>query len=94
MKKLKNYTEYIVKNALDKVIKISECCDCDECKMDISAIVLNDLKPKYTVSDEGEFYLKLASYQSQGDIDVTSAIMQAIFKVQKNPRHDKNKKSQ
>lgn len=85
---LKNYTKVLVENKLDKLIQKSKVCNCEQCRLDITAIALNNLKPKYIVSPKGEFYAKLSVLEQQYEIDVVSAIIKAIEVVSENPRHN------
>jgi len=55
--------------------------------MDIRAIALNSLPPKYVVTRKGELYTKLSSLQQQFDVDIISAITKAAVIVGRNPRH-------
>jgi len=84
---IKNYMEDIVAQNLEKVIKNSGGCFCEKCRMDTMAIALNKLPNKYIVTDKGELYTRLAVLQQQFDVDVISAIAQAVMLVKENPRH-------
>jgi len=62
-------------------------CVCDQCKMDIKAIALNKLPPKYIVTRKGELYAKINTLQNQFEVDIISALTQASGIVGRNPRH-------
>lgn len=84
---IKNYTEVLVSNKINELIAKNGVCDCERCKADITAIALNNLKPKYVVSEKGECYAKLSLFENQLSIDVISSITKGIDIVSKNPRH-------
>ena len=87
MFKLKNYMEDVVSHKLDDLLKLMNICQCDKCKMDIMAIALNDLPPKYIVSDKGELYTKIRELEQQFEVDVETAIVKAAMFVSKSPKH-------
>lgn len=88
MFKLKNYMEDIVQKKVDSVLNIMNICKCDKCRLDIMAIALNDLPPKYVVTDTGELYTKVKELEQQFEVDVETAIVKAAVFVSKNPKHD------
>lgn len=88
---LKNYMEDIVNRLLPKVIyeqnKQNNICSCDSCLLDIKAIALNNLEPRYTVSDKGQVFVKIDKSSLQSETDVIKEITKAIEIVSNNPRH-------
>ncbi len=88
MTELSNYMEKLVFNKYDEVKRSRpELCDCEQCKLDICAIALNNLAPRYIVSNKGEIFTKLDMMETQFGIDVLMAIGKAIAIVSENPRH-------
>jgi competence protein ComFB len=85
--KIKNYMETIVFNMINEVLDDVKGCKCDKCVLDIAAIALNDLPPKYTVTEKGELYSKINSLRQQFEVDILSAIIKAAVIVKRNPRH-------
>lgn len=88
MYKLKNYMEDIVSHKLEDLLKLMNLCKCEKCRLDIMAIALNDLPPKYVVTDKGELYIKIRELEQQFEVDVETAIVKAAMFVSKNPKHD------
>lgn len=89
MYKLRNINEDIVEHLLeDLLLKYPEACKCQKCLLDIKAISLNMMDPKYVVTDRGELFQK-AKYQfnNQEIVNATKYITQAIELVIHNPRH-------
>ena len=86
---LHNLMEHEVKYAFDHLLstgtKIN--CQCEQCKLDIIALSLNSLPPKYIVTERGHLYSKLSVFSQQFNTDVLTALTKAIEKVNKNPRH-------
>ncbi|MDD4600411.1 hypothetical protein SDC9_05993 [bioreactor metagenome] len=86
---IKNYMEDLVWNYLDVIIaKHPQVCNCEKCRYDIAALALNFLPPHYIVSDKGETYTKVKSLEQQFNVDLISAISQAIRIVTNKPRHE------
>mgnify|MGYP000657231193 FL=1 len=88
MAQIKNYMEEIVFSSIKEVLDDIKVCSCDKCILDIAAIALNELPPKYIVTEKGELYSKVDSLRQQFEVDVISAITKAAVLVKRNPRHD------
>ena len=84
---LKNYMEDVVFSLLDQVVNDMDICKCEKCKLDIAAITLNHLQPKYVVNEKGELYSKVNNFKAQSEIDVIKEITKAALLVSKNPQH-------
>jgi competence protein ComFB len=85
---IKNYMEEVVFNLMDGVLEDINVCRCEGCVMDIAAIALNDLPPKYIATEKGELYSKVNSLKSQFEVDVIAAITKAAVLVKRSPRHN------
>lgn len=85
---IKNYMEELVFSMLNDVINNIGVCSCEECIFDIAALALNELPPKYVVTEKGELYSKTNILRQQFEVDVLAAITKAAEKVRENPRHD------
>ncbi|NLY53653.1 MAG: late competence development ComFB family protein, partial [Firmicutes bacterium] len=66
---------------------IAGACFCERCLLDITALALNRLPPRYVVCDQGEAYVRTGFLDQQFEVDVLYAILEAIRVVQENPRH-------
>lgn len=87
--KLHNYMEDTVKRCLDKMIdRYENICKCNKCKLDISAIALNNLPPRYVVTEQGKLFTKVDEMEPQYDVDITREIAKAIQIVSKSPHHN------
>ncbi len=88
MPQIKNYMEEIVFNQMKDVLEDITMCTCEKCLLDIAAIALNDLPPKYIVTDKGELYSKINTLGQQFEVDIVSAITKAAVLVKRRPRHE------
>jgi len=81
--------EITVDRILPNLLKaFNNLCTCEKCILDIKAIALNNLPPHYVVTDKGELYSKISEMDIQYETDVMKALIDAIAKVSKNPRHE------
>jgi len=87
MKELRNYTEEAVRAYLEKWYPDSGGCQCEGCRLDVMAIMLNSLKPKYVVTDTGALYAQMDDFSLQNRIDFMSEMTAAISVVSSRPRH-------
>ncbi len=87
-----NFTAVIVDEVLEDLLKVPslEICKCERCILDIKALALNKLPPKYVVTRRGEVFAKLDIFRNQIRVDVLKAVVESIEIVKKNPSHDKN----
>jgi competence protein ComFB len=87
MVQIKNYMEEIVFGQMKEVLADINMCTCEKCLLDIAAIALNDLPPKYVVTEKGELYSKINTLRQQFEVDVVSAITKAAVLVKRRTRH-------
>ena len=59
--KVKNVMEDIVFARMESIIEKSGCCQCDQCKSDVAAYTLSNIKPKYVSTVSGELFSKSVS---------------------------------
>lgn len=85
--KLINYNEVLVREKLEELLKDSTFCTCEQCKLDMMAIALNNLPPKYVVSQQGEIFSKAQAFNTQTAVDILGAVTDAMEKVKRSPRH-------
>lgn len=88
MKKPVNLIELLVIQLVEEQLaKRSEICSCETCKVDIIAMALNHLPPKYVNTDKGELYVRTGVLNSQMSTDLLVQVSKAIDHVAINPRH-------
>lgn len=84
---MRNLIEEVVVDAVAEFMKKEGICDCDQCKLDVAALALNNLPPRYVVTAKGASYAKADMLDMQKYIDVVGAITKAIKLVKEHPRH-------
>lgn len=84
---IKNYMEEVVLNLMEGVLDDINMCKCEMCVMDIAALALNDLPPKYIATEKGELFSKVNNLRNQFEVDVISALTKAAVLVKRSPRH-------
>lgn len=82
-----NIMENLVMDRLDITMNKMSCCRCSRCRDDVAALALNSLKPIYVVAD-GEELKNMVEENAGLGLEVTSAILKAVLKVRKSPRHE------
>jgi len=86
-KQLRNYTEGAVKLYLDRWFKEANVCQCENCRLDVMALMLNELKPKYVVTDKGALWAQMDDFNPQYRTDFMTVMTQAAKIVNDSPRH-------
>jgi len=87
---VKNYMEHVVDLKIDAIIKSIDMCGCEKCRLDVKAIALNNLPPRYVVTSKGILYSKLNELELQFEVDVQNEIVKAAMIVKENPRHEES----
>ncbi|MPW27342.1 competence protein ComFB [Alkalibaculum sp. M08DMB] len=88
---LRNFTEILVDETLDRLWdEMGEICKCKRCRFDTKAIALNNLKPNYTVTEQGEIYTKLNNFRNQVQVDLIKEVLNATFIVKSRCSHYSN----
>ncbi len=82
-----NYIEKMVQKLLPQIMKEANMCQCDVCKIDVIAISLNNIAPKYVVTEKGALYAKLSTLEAQKEADVILQMTKACQIVKAKPRH-------
>lgn len=85
---LQNLMEKFVFAAIDELLVGKGVCRCEQCRMDIAALALNDLPPRYVVTAKGASYARADLLETQKYVDVIGAVTKAIKLVQEHPRHN------
>jgi len=87
---LKNESEILVLEELGRQLAEFKkpICRCNTCVLDIAAMALNSVKPKYHVSLLGTQYASQAMNEPSYAVSLKNAVSAAIDKIRKNPAHD------
>ncbi len=84
-----NKMEEAVKQMAEQMMAGPEkgVCQCQRCQLDILALALNSLPPKYVVTNIGNAVTNVDLSSSQWGANITMAVCKAIETVQGRPRH-------
>ena len=89
MRQLRNFTEESIKAFIDKELPLHDVCQCDYCRLDVLAIMLNEFKAHYVVTEQGALFAQLAEqFEPQYRIDLLSSMAHAVQIVRDRPRHE------
>lgn len=84
---LQNLMEDTVLIAVEEFMGKQDICKCEQCRLDVAAIALNNLPPRYVVTPKGASYARADLLEVQKYVDVVGAITKAIKLVKEHPRH-------
>jgi len=84
---LRNYTEEAAKLFMNRWFSKEDICQCESCYLDVLAIMLNNLPPKYVVTDQGALYAQMNEFDPQNRIDFMTVMTKAVKTVKNSPRH-------
>ncbi len=82
-----NLLEDMVLDTVNELLQKEGVCSCEQCKLDVAAIALNSLPPRYVVTAKGASYAKADMLDMQKYIDIIGAVTKAIKLVKEHPRH-------
>lgn len=83
-----NIMESIISEKLSEMLTNEDCCKCERCVEDMTALALNKLPSRYVSTRNGELFSKLNSKVRQNSVDINIAVAEAIECVSKKPSHD------
>jgi len=86
-KQLRNFTEEEVRLYFERWFGEADVCHCDSCRLDVMALMLNGLKPKYVVTDKGALWAQMDDFSLQYRTDFMALMTKAAKIVKENPRH-------
>ena len=89
MKQLRNYTEDAVRLYIDRWFNEADVCHCDNCRLDVMAIMLNNMKPRYVVTDQGALYAQMSDFDPQFKVDMMTNMGLAVKIVNSRPKHSR-----
>lgn len=87
--KLVNVTEFVVNGLVNDFMTKEKMCMCDQCRLDVIALTLNNMPPKYVVTGAGK---AMEAFRLQGQLqnrmEIYQAMLQAAQLVKERPRHN------
>lgn len=84
---LRNFMEEVVSDYVNRWLPECDICQCESCRMDVMAIMLNKLPPHYVVTDTGALFAQLKDFDLQHKADIMVAMTSAVEIIKQNPRH-------
>ncbi|WP_083189796.1 late competence development ComFB family protein [Orenia metallireducens] len=86
-----NLMEIEVKIMVDEVLEEKEdICNCEQCKNDIIALALNNIKPRYAGSNNGRVVVDSVDLSStQTKMDIYRVVLEACEEVKSRPHHNR-----
>ena len=87
-RQLRNYTEEAVKTYIDRWFPETDICQCDDCRLDVMAIMLNNLTPQYVVTEKGALFAQMGDFDPQKKVDLMSNMSHAVNMVRERPSHN------
>ncbi len=86
---LLNRMEKVTNEVADEMLKKDPAfCRCSRCHLDVVALALNTLPPRYVVTEIGEVFTNVNLASAQWRADVMTAVLHAMEIVRKKPRHN------
>lgn len=85
--KIINVMEERVIDCINHNIDKIKCCNCERCRADIAAYVLNHIPPKYVATEAGELYSKAYNMGQAADAEIMVEVAKAAEVVNEHPRH-------
>jgi competence protein ComFB len=82
-----NCLEEIVRQKAREIISKMDMCQCEKCFLDVCALVLNKMPPKYVTTMKGNLMAKLPSLHQKKELELTVLITQCAKMVQEKPMH-------
>lgn len=76
-----------VEAVIDDAMSGFDMCTCEKCRLDVMAITLNNLPPKYVVSQMGFAFAFHDCVLGQSMTDIYKEIYKAATLVRANPKH-------
>ena len=87
---LRNTMYIYVEHKLDELkVTMPEIYGNEKNKLDIMALALNELPPKYVVTKIGDAFARASEMCRQFEPDVTAALIRASKKVNKDPQMER-----
>jgi len=81
--------EKVTADVADEMLqKSADFCRCSRCHLDVVALALNSLPPRYVVTEIGEVFTNVNLASAQWRADVMTAVLQSMEIVRKKPRHN------
>ena len=82
---IQNYTEEMVRAYVEQNLPNEDICDCNRCKLDVIAYMLNNLPPSYGITHRGYLFDKLKNVDFQQRVTISDCFYKAVIAVKERP---------
>ena len=82
---LQNFTEELVRSYVEYNLSKEDVCDCNRCKLDVIAHMLNHLPPSYGITHRGYLFDKLKTADLEHRVSVSECFYKAVMAVKERP---------
>lgn len=82
-----NIIEDLVRTHVKEALKETDICRCQKCELDVCAITLNNLKPKYVTTKKGALLAGIPYMKREYKFDLNIEISKALKIVKEHPTH-------
>ena len=82
---LRNYTEEMVRDYVDHNLPKEDICDCNKCKLDVIAYMLNHLPASYGITHRGYLFDKMKDMDMQNRVTISKCFHMAVVAVKERP---------
>lgn len=84
---LVNIIEEVVRAKVREAIKETDICKCVKCELNVCAIALNALPPKYVTTKKGHLLARIGLMNTEFQMDITIQVSKALKIVKERPLH-------
>ena len=84
-----NVIQSLVEELAPRYIKMFGLCSCPRCRIDVVALTLNNLIPKYVVMKKHDMIPMLTVYEGRFSSTIFAQLTRACKAVMDSPRHDR-----
>lgn len=85
---LVNVIEEFVRQKAKETMKEMGACDCETCYLNVCAIALNNLPPKYVTTTRGALFSGITATEIGNASTILVEVTKAVMKVMGNPHHN------
>ena len=85
---LRNYTEEMVRAYVDQNLPKEDICNCDRCKLDVIAYMMNSLPASYGITHRGYLFDKIKELDMQHRVTISKCYYNAVLAVKERPSDD------
>ena len=82
-----NVMQALVEELAPRYMKMFGLCTCHHCQVDVKALALNNLKPKYVVIRKKDAIPRLTVYEGRYSADIYAQLTHACRAVMEHPHH-------